>query len=220
MQSNQPTPRYLGPACLVLVGFPLLYQLASRTTLAEAFFAGDRSYFPVVIAAILALHWSSFAAAMMVSRRVEIKADHLGWPRWSTLVWVCGLLLVLGFVLVLFRELVSYGGGSERAIQLLPQTSGERSLFVASALSAGICEEFVYRAFGIKLLQRGGLPTFAAALLSSAAWVMIHGQVSLALFGVYLLIGLGFSALFLWRGKLIVPLIVHVLQDLAVILAP
>jgi membrane protease YdiL (CAAX protease family) len=220
VESNQPAAKYLIPAGLVLAGFPFLYQLASRSSVAEAFFAGDRSYFSVVIAAILVLHWSSFAAAMIVSRRLEIPAEHLGWPRWATIAWTAGLLLLLGFVLVLFRELISYEGGSERAIQLLPQTTGERSLFVVSALTAGICEEFVYRAFGIRLLQRAGLPTFAAVLLPSAAWVMIHGQVSLVLFGVYLVIGLGFSALYLWRRNLLVPLVVHALLDLAVILAP
>lgn len=220
MEPNQPAAKYLVPAGLVLVGFPLLYQLVSRTSLAEAFFAGDRSHFPVVVAAILVLHWSSLAVAAMILLRVEVRGAELGLPQWSTLARTCGLLLGVGITLVLFRELIPYGGGGEGAIQLLPQTSGERLLFVASALSAGICEEFVYRAFGIRMLQHAGLPTFVATLLSSAAWVMIHGQVSPALFGVYLLIGFGFSSLFLWRGKLILPLVVHTSWDLVVILVP
>jgi len=218
--SNRLVAKFLVPACLVLVGFPALYQLASRTASAEAFFAGDRTYFATVIAAILVLHWSSFTAASFALSRVGIPPDHLGWPRWSTLAWSCGLLVALGFALVLLREVVPYGGGDQPAIQLLPRTSGERALFVASALTAGICEEFVYRAFGIRLLERAGIPTVAAALLASAAWVMIHGQVGLVLFATYLVIGAGFSALYLWRRSLIMPVVVHVLLDLAVILVP
>lgn len=203
-----------------MVGFPSLYQLASRSAFAQAFFAGNRAYFVAVIATIAVLHWSSFVAAMVASRRAGVQPRDLGWPSKSALTRSCGLLVLIGAALVLFREAITYGGNVSSAIQLLPRTGGERSLFVLSALTAGICEEFVYRGFGIRLLQRAGLPTFAAVLFTSAAWVMIHGQVGPLLFAAYLVIGVGFALLFLWRGKLIAPLVVHALLDLAVILAP
>ena len=53
------------------------------------------------------------------------------------------------------------------AERILPQSTVELIPFFALAVTAGLCEEFLYRGFAMAVLTRSGLPTFAVVILSS-----------------------------------------------------
>jgi uncharacterized protein len=78
------------------------------------------------------------------------------------------------------------------AERILPQSTTELIPFFALAVTAGLCEEFLYRGFAMAVLTRSGLPTFAVVILSSILFGMAHlyqgrsGFVSTTLLGILL----------------------------------
>jgi membrane protease YdiL (CAAX protease family) len=78
------------------------------------------------------------------------------------------------------------------AERILPQSTMELIPFFALAITAGLCEEFLYRGFAMAVLSRTGLPAFAVVLLSSVLFGMAHlyqgraGFVSTTLLGILL----------------------------------
>jgi membrane protease YdiL (CAAX protease family) len=81
------------------------------------------------------------------------------------------------------------------AERILPQSTVELLPYLALAITAGLCEEFLYRGFAMAVLQQVGLQAWAVVLLSSALFGLAHsyqgrgGIVLTMLIGVIL--GLG-----------------------------
>lgn len=60
------------------------------------------------------------------------------------------------------------------ANRILPQAPLELVTFLALAVTAGLCEEFLYRGFAMAALARAGLPTWGVVLLSSVLFGLAH----------------------------------------------
>jgi uncharacterized protein len=60
------------------------------------------------------------------------------------------------------------------AERILPQSPVEILPFLVLAVTAGVCEEFLYRGFALAALHRTGLPVWSAVLLSSALFGLAH----------------------------------------------
>jgi len=104
---------------------------------------------------------------------------------------------------------------------MLPVTTRERLLFAAVALSAGICEEIVFRGWllaalhGQLGLQGGWLILIAAGIFGLAhAYQKVSG---VALTG---LLGAVFCLLYIVTGSLLLPIILHVFIDIRFALLP
>lgn len=101
---------------------------------------------------------------------------------------------------------------------LLPNTGAERAVFVLLSLSAGVCEEVLYRGFLIRLLHAGGfaLPLMAALAISSLIFGLGHayqgwrGMLGTATGGLFL------GLVFLLCGSLIPAVVLHSLMDMQV----
>ncbi|MFF0312424.1 CPBP family intramembrane glutamic endopeptidase [Streptosporangium sp. NPDC004379] len=98
---------------------------------------------------------------------------------------------------------------------MLPRTPAERRGAVALSVSAGICEEIVYRglliALGTSVL---GLPLPVAAGLALAVFVAGHlyqGWRGMAMVAVA---GLGLTLLYLNTGSLLLPIVLHAVADI------
>jgi membrane protease YdiL (CAAX protease family) len=66
--------------------------------------------------------------------------------------------------------------GSLQAIaeRILPQSTVELLPYLALAVTAGLCEEFLYRGFAMSVLVHVGLQAWAAVLISSAFFGLAH----------------------------------------------
>jgi membrane protease YdiL (CAAX protease family) len=105
-----------------------------------------------------------------------------------------------------------------KAPGLLPETSQERRWFAAISITAGVCEEILFRGFLIGFLMRLPvglhLPISVALVLSAVAFGLNHiyqgktGLISTALGG------LAFGGLFLLTGNLLLPMLFHAAADL------
>ncbi|PSK97188.1 CAAX prenyl protease-like protein [Murinocardiopsis flavida] len=105
------------------------------------------------------------------------------------------------------------------AADLAPQTRRERRAAAVHAVTAGICEELLYRGLFVALGVGLGLPVWAAAVLSCVLFAVAHvyqGWWGLVGPGV---LGAAAMVLYLVTGSLIVAIVAHVLINLRSVLA-
>ncbi|MHB8841104.1 MAG: CPBP family intramembrane glutamic endopeptidase, partial [Candidatus Aquicultor sp.] len=117
-----------------------------------------------------------------------------------------------------YRENVS------RAMQpvaaLLPHTKGERRLWAAISVTAGICEEILFRGFLIFYLSQvlPSLPLIAVVVISSVIFGFGHAYQGLkGIIGTGIL-GLGLAVLYVATGSLLLSMVIHALVDVRVLL--
>lgn len=60
------------------------------------------------------------------------------------------------------------------ASRILPQSPQERVPFLALAVTAGCCEEFLYRGFAMAAFSRAGFPIWASVVVSSVLFGAAH----------------------------------------------
>jgi len=96
---------------------------------------------------------------------------------------------------------------------ILPHTRGELALFRALSVTAGICEELLFRGFLIWYLSNyTGL--IQAALLSSLAFGIGHAYQGPRGMAITAVVGAVMSALYLLSGSLVLPMVIHAAMDL------
>ncbi len=98
-------------------------------------------------------------------------------------------------------------------IEIAPHSSSEDRLFAAVAVTAGVCEEILYR--GVLLAALTPLiGTWPAVALSSVIFGLGHAYQGLAGIGKTALIGLVMALLTVFSGTLFVAMLLHVVIDL------
>ena len=101
---------------------------------------------------------------------------------------------------------------------LLPNTAAERAAFALLSLSAGICEELLFRGFLIRLLHEGALALPVAGALGISSVVFGLGHAYQGWKGVCstAIGGLALGLVFLLTGSLIPAIVLHALLDLQI----
>jgi uncharacterized protein len=100
------------------------------------------------------------------------------------------------------------------AERILPRSSPETTTFLALAVTAGFCEEFLYRGFAMAALARAGMPTWIVVLASSVLFGLAHlYQGRGGLIGT-LFLGFVFGGLRVATGSLIPPIAWHAMIDI------
>lgn len=102
----------------------------------------------------------------------------------------------------------------------LPQLARERQWFVAVCLSAGFCEELLYRGFLLHyaLVFPWQFDVWAALLAASAIFGLSHVYQGLAGILQTAVVGLFLGILFLATGSLLAPMVLHTLIDLRILM--
>jgi uncharacterized protein len=98
-------------------------------------------------------------------------------------------------------------------VELLPSTIRERRWFRATAVTAGICEEVLYRGF---LIWYVGHALGAAAAIAISSLVFGAGHIYQGVSGVIKtsVIGLVMAMIYVWSGTLWAPMLIHASVDL------
>jgi uncharacterized protein len=193
---------------------------------------------------LLVLEWGLAVLALIVwlsAPGVDAGAVGLQWPqRWPGLLTSGVVLLVLFFVVASTRVLRS-GALLEAAeparrpgegrhaepsgaatLALLPRTAAERRLFTLVGVTAGVCEEWLYRGFFLAVVAAlaGGPPTGVLVLVAAVAFGLAHayqGRAGIVTTGV---LGGVMAAVYLDTGSLLLPVLLHALIDLRFLLVP
>jgi membrane protease YdiL (CAAX protease family) len=197
---------------------------------------------------LLVLEWGLALLAFVVwlsAPGVDAAAVGLTWPTsWPGPLTLLLVVLVLAFVVASTRAL--RGGAlmeaaaplqaphrpagqgrhaeppGQSTLALLPRTAGERRLFTVVGLTAGICEEWLYRGFFLAVVAAvaGDLPTWLLVVVAAVAFGLAHayqGRAGVALTGV---LGGVMAALYLGTGSLLLPVLLHAAIDLRFLLVP
>jgi len=152
----------------------------------------------------------------------------IGWvSRSSSADIVLGVLLYVPFfmIIVFLEQLFHYLGLSPPS-SLLPQfleIHGSSQLLLAVALVTvvAITEETIFRGYLIMRFNAITGSPLAALLMSTVVFSIGHGyEGALGVVSVAAM-GLIFGALYLWRGNLVIPIVLHFVQDfISIILVP
>jgi membrane protease YdiL (CAAX protease family) len=107
-------------------------------------------------------------------------------------------------------------------LALLPRSRSERHLFALVGVTAGVCEEWLYRGFFLAVVAAvaGGLPDGALVLVAAVAFGLAHayqGRVGIITTGV---LGGVMAAVYLQTGSLLLPVLLHAVIDLRFLLVP
>jgi membrane protease YdiL (CAAX protease family) len=100
------------------------------------------------------------------------------------------------------------------AERILPQSTMELIPFFALAVTAGLCEEFLYRGFAMAVLSRTGLPSGVVILLSSIFFGLAHLYQGRAGFVSTTVLGILFGISRLGLGSVIPVMVWHMGVDL------
>jgi membrane protease YdiL (CAAX protease family) len=133
---------------------------------------------------------------------------------------VLGGAIVTGFIARQRRDVLSDDEALEEVRErmrhiepMLPRTPRDLRAFAVLSITAGICEELLYRGFMIFYLSHY-LPLIFAAAAAAVIFGIGHayqGRRGIALTGM---VGAFLSAVYLVAGSLYVPMLLHALMDL------
>jgi uncharacterized protein len=149
-------------------------------------------------------------------------------------LWVPGTAFVIGFtgaaVVALFVPIIvmmrsettraRVAKSLEKLTFILPGTTEERSWFVFVAITAGVCEETLYRGFLIQYFRELPVPIGLTEALVLSACVFGIAHLYQGIIGVVQTAVLGalFGVLFVATGSLFLAMILHALIDLRILL--
>ncbi|SOE02754.1 CPBP family intramembrane glutamic endopeptidase [Blastococcus haudaquaticus] len=198
---------------------------------------------------LLVLEWGLAVLALVVwlsAPGVEAGQVGLRWPQqWPGPVTAVIVVLVLVFVVASTRALrsgalleaaapVRRPGSSPPAhgrhaeppghatLALLPRTTTERRLFTVVGVTAGVCEEWLYRGFFLAVVAAlaGGPPTGVLVVVAALAFGLAHAYQGLVGVVTTGLLGGIMAAVYLQTGSLLLPVLLHAVIDLRFLLVP
>jgi len=106
------------------------------------------------------------------------------------------------------------GEGQEKSVDiLLPQTALEVAVWIATSLSAGFCEEFVFRGYVQRQLLALSRRAWAAVVLQGLVFGAMHAYQGWRAVLTISILGMLFGGLAAWRKTLRVGMLAHGWQD-------
>lgn len=212
---NRPRDRgYTGALGLLLAfGFPIVF---AGTTQKITDMRND--------ALVMAVEWSVTAIVAVIAFRVQgWSLEHFGIRSfgWRDVLAAAGVLVVTTAATGVAVRLVQMPPTS---VDDLRQLAAMPIVFrLALVLTAGICEEFLFRGYGIEELSSWTGSRWWAAAVSIVFFGLGHSArygFSLALL-VPTLIGAFLTLLYVWRRNLVVCMILHsVIDGIVILLVP
>ncbi len=173
--------------------------------------------------------WASGFGALFTVRGLGVHAvwlDRHSWPWWLLVVLV-SLVVLLQLVLPVIQVSVKYRNRpflEPRQLEplrfFLPSSSLERHWFAALSVTAGFCEELLFRGFLLRYLHNSPLhlglawATVAAALVFGTHHLYqgVKGFISTSVGGLV------FTAILLVTGSLSLGMVYHAATDLSILL--
>ncbi len=212
----------------LVIGEPLYGKRAYQrllATLGQDPFARVRFYRKIII-----LEWALVFLVLLTLRMAgePMASIGLGAPRFDSqsLVLLIALLMGIAAPLVLGAVSPGYRKGLQQQTEplrgMLPERRDERWWFALVSVTAGVCEEILFRGFLIAYLTTlvPGLPDVGALLITGVIFGMAHlyqgwtGVVTTGVLGVVL------GLFYFYTGSLLWPIVAHALLDLRVLALP
>lgn len=220
------TPHLFDHVAFVLLAaiFPIrdYFLIRERATRIRAGEAGLRLGF---YRRVIGEHWATVLVLLVVWFALGRDAASIGFvPRLGLQAWAGYVLTALICATLIFQAVTigrnpkSLASAREKLTSLsfiIPHTPRERRLFDAVSVTAGICEEILYRGYAVAYLMAAfGAPFWVAGLLSSLVFGFAHIYQGAAGVPRTALVGLMFFVLYGLTGSLWAPMIAHAVMDI------
>jgi uncharacterized protein len=198
---------------VLVVVFPILDYVLYRRL---------KSTMQIYIWNILAL-WSLTAACIWTSRMSHLTLSDLGEQTGNTFrtLVVCGIVAAIFLLLVGVQQAQKKRATPEQlekalanVKRLMPTNSTERAVWVVVSISAGVCEELLYRGWVLSLFGAALGSVWWGLLISSILFGFGHayqGRNAIFATGV---VGAVFGIVFVVTGSLIPGQLLHTAMDL------
>lgn len=203
----------------VVVGFPALYMLNSYMPWSVDLYVHDdrAAWLPFWTSAIV-LHWATVGVCVLLMRRygmrpADVRLAISGRQMLRSLAILLGIGLVLGQLARLIDVPDFFLTEMTRHWEMYPVSAFEYVFWPFVALTAGVCEEFVYRGFLASAFESRGIRPVRAMVFATVVWVGVHGLAGILFFPVYMIVGLILTAIVLRRGRLSDSITFHVVMD-------
>jgi membrane protease YdiL (CAAX protease family) len=165
----------------------------------------------------IAFQWVATAVAAWRAWAHGFTTTQLGLAipgRLTLLITVFGAALVVTLQWLNLRRMGRSTSPLRRPLQalaerILPQSSTELIPFIALSVTAGLCEEFLYRGFAMAALTRVGLPVAVVILISSVIFGLAHLYQGRAGFVSTFVLGILFGASRVFLGGVIPAMVWH-----------
>ena len=107
-------------------------------------------------------------------------------------------------------------------LALLPRTRSERRLFGLVGVTAGVCEEWLYRGFFLAVVAAlaPGLPAVGLVLVAAVAFGLAHAYQGLSGIVTTGVLGGVLATVYVSTGSLLLPVLLHAAIDLRFLLVP
>lgn len=188
-----------------------------------------RFYRKIVLASWLCAAVAVLTVGLMSIYRIHPAPGEISWlaPGSRAALFLEGLTagiliaILLPAVIALWSQKIraKAGKAAMKLSFLLPSTAAERSWWWLVCITAGICEEVVYRGFLLHYLhlQPLHLNLTWALLASSIIFGIAHLYQGVAGAVQTTVIGFVLGAIFLVTGSLLIPIVVHAVMDLRIL---
>jgi membrane protease YdiL (CAAX protease family) len=177
----------------------------------------------------IAFEWAGAALVGLLALLAQRRLESL-WPAGDR-PGVGGQVPLLVAAVVVITAIYRFGGEPTRralAVQLrpvaalLPRTPVERRTFAVLSVTAGVCEELLYRGFGLAALRWAapGLGPAALIAVTGSAFGFAHlyqgrtGVIATGLLGAY------FAWIVIATGSLVPVILLHALLDARILALP
>jgi membrane protease YdiL (CAAX protease family) len=204
-----PQPAGVWAVCL-LVLLPAAMALQTR-------FITDPAALPrqsIYLSSLLSL-WLLAGITIIIAWRSGMQPKDVGIIGMSLpmlLAWTAGCTAA-GLCLVFAARAL---GVRETAItsHLMPVTAADRRIFSLLSISAGLCEEFVFRGFLLAVLYHATGSTFTATVLTAASFGVVHAYQQMAGAARAAALGIILTLPVLASGSIVPAILAHAALDL------
>ncbi len=183
--------------------------------------------FPHVATAIIIRDLVLVVVILLLLRRNREPVDRIGWSNphgVKDVVLGCLLFVPFTFGADALDGLLRSAGLTAPAKAmpgfLAAQGSGEIILAFILVVTVALAEETIFRGYLMLRFEAVTGSPGAAAMLSAALFALGHGYEGSAGMVTVVAMGLVFAVIYLWRGSLTAPIIMHFLQDFIGIVLP
>jgi len=172
---------------------------------------------------IVSSQWLLVAAMLLILRRHGLSVGDAG-QRLANARLTLGVTLALLFILAIVSAILlvrlrraqpkTLTRGIGRMRILAPAFGLEMAAFAGVCLTAGVCEELLYRGWLVNLLRAATGSAWAAVVLGAVLFGIGHASQGAMAMARTAFVGLQLGALFIWVGSLIPGEVLHAGFDL------
>lgn len=202
----------------ILLGLIILFPIVDLIN--EKFKSTNKNVEFVKIAFFLWIPTLFLACLFYTEKLSVVKLDYMVEFNWQNILSISLIVLAISYLVLLIKSIktteklrVEVVNKFEQYIEIMPVTKSQALIFILLvSVSAGICEELIFRAYLFTFID-AYIGTIGAIFLSSIIFGFWH---------IYLgwhdvlrtsIMGVIFCGVYLFTGNIIIPIILHIFID-------